>query len=168
MVLICPRCRRPAEGGSTTCELCLLDLIPDPSATAPAASAAASGSATAAGPGRAAVLEVAFPAGAVRVERGTHKQLGRLGEFRLLFAGHPNVSRMHAVLGLDDSGAAWVEPLPGPNGTWLDDVELEEGHRHPLCADQRLRLARDVEGRVLIHRAATPCPDTAPEGTGSP
>jgi FHA domain len=105
-----------------------------------------------------------FSGGAVEVQPGQLRQLGRLGEFRWVFHGNANVSRMHALVGVERSGSAWVEPLATPNGTWLDGAELADGRRHPLGQGQRLRLAADVEAEVrLFPERAHPALDGAPE-----
>jgi len=95
-------------------------------------------------------LLLRFPRGAVELQPGQSRPLGRLGEFRWVFRDSANVSRMHALVGVEHSGNAWVEPLPTPNGTWLDGAELTNERRYPLRHGQRLRLAADVEAEVRL------------------
>lgn len=93
-------------------------------------------------------LVIRFSAGQVEVEPGARVDLGRLGQYARLFRAHLNVSRRHAAVGVDADGCAWVEPCVTPNGTFIDDAELDSSVRRPLCTDQRLRFARNVEGAV--------------------
>ena len=95
-------------------------------------------------------LLLRFPRGSVELGPGELRPLGRLGEFRWVFRDNANVSRMHALVGVERSGSAWIEPLPTPNGTWLDGSELKNERRYPLRHGQRLRLAADVEAEVRL------------------
>lgn len=94
-------------------------------------------------------LLVVFPNGQVEVRPGDQAALGRHGPYSRLFQPYPNVSRRHAVLGVDADGRAWIEPLRTSNGTFVNDDEVPPGHR-TLHDDDTVRLAGDAEGTVTI------------------
>lgn len=96
-------------------------------------------------------MVIRFQNGVVPVDRGARSELGRVGEHARLFRGYPNVSRRHAVIGVEPDGRAWIEPVPTPNGTFVDGVEILASVRHPLRSAQTVRLARNVEGSVQLY-----------------
>ncbi|RSM64699.1 hypothetical protein DMB66_18810 [Actinoplanes sp. ATCC 53533] len=95
-------------------------------------------------------LVVRFPAGHVELGRDTRVELGRLGPHSALFRSYPNVSRHHAVIGTDPNGRAWIEPVPTPNGTFLDGVEIPASERRVLRQDTRIRFGLHAEGTVAV------------------
>ncbi|WP_428966173.1 FHA domain-containing protein [Micromonospora fluostatini] len=94
-------------------------------------------------------LFVVFEYGQVEVEPGGRAELGRQGPYGRLFRPYPNVSRRHAVVGVEPDGTAWIEPFATPNGTFVNGEEVEPVRR-PLTAGDRVRLARDAEGTVRL------------------
>lgn len=88
-------------------------------------------------------LVITFPAGSVVLPAPrTSAELGRAGEYGHLFARHPNVSRRHATVSVDDEGRAWLTPFPeAPNGTFVNDREIHE--RTPVRAGDQIRFATD-------------------------
>ncbi|MGV9365780.1 FHA domain-containing protein [Amycolatopsis sp. NPDC003731] len=96
-------------------------------------------------------LHIKFPGGELELSEGERAQLGRLGDHRQLFREHPNVSRAHAVVRVDADGAAWVEPLPTPNGTFLNDVEIQPALHRRLATGDRIRFARTAEGAITLY-----------------
>jgi hypothetical protein len=84
---------------------------------------------------------------------GEETVLGRVGPHAELFREYPNVSRRHARIGVDWTGAVWVEPSDALNGTFVNEKELTAG-RHPCRTRARLRLAMNVECMVRIFPVA--------------
>ena len=95
-------------------------------------------------------LLIRFPAGQVELDRNTRVELGRLGPHAALFRPFPNVSRHHAVVGTDPGGRAWIEPVPTPNGTFLDGREIAASERRSLRSDSRIRFGLHAEGTVTV------------------
>ncbi|MEY9893385.1 hypothetical protein ABIA35_006399 [Catenulispora sp. MAP12-49] len=96
-------------------------------------------------------LLLRFPAGEVELEPGASAELGRVGPYARIFRNHPNVSRRHAVVGVDADGTAWIRPLPTPNGTFLDGSEIPGTDRHSLRDGHRIRLALHAEGLAAVY-----------------
>jgi hypothetical protein len=94
-------------------------------------------------------LLIRLPTGQVELRDG-RAALGRVGPHAELFRSYPNVSRHHAVVGAE-AGKAWVEPVPTPNGTVVDGVEIPASERHPLLSNQRIRFGLDAEGTVTVY-----------------
>ncbi|MEV6797538.1 FHA domain-containing protein [Micromonospora rifamycinica] len=92
---------------------------------------------------------VVFTYGQVEIAPGGQAELGRHGAYGRLFRSYPNVSRRHAVLGVDPDGRAWVSPVPTPNGTFVNGDEIGPVQRS-LASGDRIRLARDAEGTVTL------------------
>jgi hypothetical protein len=95
-------------------------------------------------------LVVRFPTGQVELGRDARVELGRLGPHAALFRTYPNVSRHHAVIGSDPNGRAWIEPVPTPNGTFLDGIEIPASERRSLRPDTRIRFGLHAEGIVTV------------------
>lgn len=55
-----------------------------------------------------------------------------------------NVSRRHAVIGVDSDGAAWVRDEYSTNGTRLNDTPVRAGRRSVLQRGDRLTFGADV------------------------
>ena len=115
----------PPDSGNTECLHCHVSLTPP-------------------------ALLIRFQYGEVAVEPGLRAELGRTGEHGRVFRSYPNVSRRHAVVGVSPSGEPWIEPLPTPNGTFLDGTELPASVRHPLQNGQRMRFALHAEGIAAV------------------
>lgn len=86
---------------------------------------------------------IPFPAGSVvLLAPAATAELGRAGEYGNLFAHHPNVSRHHARVTVDEAGQAWIAPVPAaPNGTFVNDREIF--NRTRIQPGDRIRLATD-------------------------
>lgn len=97
------------------------------------------------------VLHVRFADGEVELDREQRTPLGRHGPNARAFRDFPNVSREHAVLGVDAAGTAWIQPLRTPNGTFLNDVELTEPSHRALFSGDSVRLAKDATGTVTVY-----------------
>lgn len=97
-------------------------------------------------------LLLVFPGGRVLVRPGGSAVLGRApdGPHAAVFGGSGNVSRRHAVLGVDPNGAAWVLDEGSVNGTYVNDVPAGPGVRTFLHDGDVLRLAADVEATVRL------------------
>ncbi|MFF7974460.1 FHA domain-containing protein [Streptomyces sp. NPDC007905] len=88
--------------------------------------------------------------GVVRVPVGGQVLLGRRTEGRSKILGvHRNLSRSHATVEVDEDGTAWVRDEGSMNGTFLDGRRLTPHTRTALRPGVLLRLARDVEARVV-------------------
>jgi hypothetical protein len=96
-------------------------------------------------------LHLRFPDGEVELAPGARAELGRRGPHGRAFRRHPNVSRRHAVVGADQDGRAWIEPLRTPNGTFVNGAEIPESVAKALVTGDSVRLARDVEGVVTLY-----------------
>lgn len=96
-------------------------------------------------------LLIRFPGGEIEVEPGTSVELGRTGRHARLFRHHANVSRRHALVGVEPDGSAWIEPLATPNKTFLDGVELPDLTRRRLRARQQVRFALNLEGTAVVY-----------------
>jgi FHA domain len=96
-------------------------------------------------------LLLRFTHGEIEVDLGTRTDLGRLGPHSRVFRTYPNVSRRHAVVGVDSDGRAWIEPLRTPNGTFLDGDEIPAEVRHPLRTGHQMRLALHAEGTAIVY-----------------
>lgn len=86
---------------------------------------------------------------------GSEVILGRdpdLSPHAASLARFDNVSRRHAVLGMDEDGAAWIRDEGSRNGTWLGDNELAPRVKSTLDDGARIRLAADHHGTVRITR----------------
>ncbi|TCO52920.1 FHA domain-containing protein [Actinocrispum wychmicini] len=97
-------------------------------------------------------LHIRFQDGEVDVEPGESVELGRHGVHGRVFRGFPNVSRRHAVVGVDDDRRAWVKPLPDvTNGTFVNKIEVFVPDDKTLVSGDTVRLARDAEGTVTLY-----------------
>jgi len=96
-------------------------------------------------------LLIRFATGQVELGRGARVELGRLGPYAGLFRPYPNVSRHHAVVGTEPGGRAWIEPVPTPNGTFLDGYEIPASERRPLRSNHRIRFGLNAEGTVTVY-----------------
>lgn len=98
---------------------------------------------------------VRFRDGQVEVDPGARAELGRHGRHARLFRPFPNVSRRHAVVGVDPDGRAWIEPIPTPNGTFIDSREIQPSVRRPLRTGHVVRFALHAEGTVTVFTRLT-------------
>lgn len=96
-------------------------------------------------------LVIRFRFGQVDIEAGRQVELGRLGPQARLFGSYPNVSRRHAIVGADQDGRAWIEPVPTPNGTFINGDEIAASIRRPLHTNERVRFALHAEGTVTVY-----------------
>ena len=98
-------------------------------------------------------LRVVFGARTVSVAAGTETMLGRDPEYSVhadLFADHGNVSRRHAVLGLDPDGRAWIRDHYSTNLTKVSGQAVAVGGVHDLRHGDLVRLGADVTGTVEL------------------
>lgn len=96
-------------------------------------------------------LHIRFQDGEVELRAGERAELGRRGSYERLFRGFPNVSRRHAVVGVDGDGRVWIEPLLTPNGTFINGAEIPESIGKTLFSGDSIRFARNAEGAVTIY-----------------
>lgn len=96
-------------------------------------------------------LLLRFPAGEIEVEPGATAELGRVGPHARLFRNHPNISRRHAVVGVDPDGTVWIRPLPTPNGTFVNGAEIREAGRQRIHNGHTIRLALHAEGLATVY-----------------
>ncbi|MCZ4119356.1 FHA domain-containing protein [Streptomyces sp. H39-S7] len=100
-------------------------------------------------PGR--VLRLVFPDGAAVIEPGGRIRLGRdpqqCPSVRFL-VGRDNLSRLHASVGVDPDGSAWITDEGSTNGTFVRGTRITAGERVALRPGDALRLAADVTARV--------------------
>ncbi|MCG8915218.1 FHA domain-containing protein [Actinokineospora sp. PR83] len=125
---VCWHCGREAAAGNTRCA----NAVCGRALTPPA-------------------LHMRFARGEVELSEGDRVELGRSGAHQRVFRDHPNVSRAHAVVRVDPDGSAWVEPLATPNGTFLNDVEIQPALSRRLASGDRVRFARDAEGSITLY-----------------
>lgn len=122
----CWNCGTPPHPGNTECVDCHRSLTPP-------------------------ALVIRFRDGTVEIDRGSQVELGRHGRYARLFRSFGNVSRRHAVVGVDVDGRAWIEPNPTPNGTFVNQREIAPSVRRPLESHQVVRFARFAEGVVMVY-----------------
>lgn len=100
--------------------------------------------------------------GQIDVNRGEQVVIGRHPEASPhadLFRAHGNVSRVHATIGVDDQGQAWIRHEGVTNYTHLNGKPLEL-RRDTLLADgDELRLAEGVHAIVHLGDADSGDPD---------
>jgi hypothetical protein len=139
----CPRCQHPVDGTATMCPSCMGSLTsPGPGAYATRREGST---------GR---LLLRIGSGDVTVPRGQMVPIGRdvdRSPAAATLAPHDNVSRLHATVGMDADGSAWIRDERSTNGTYVDGRKLQPGESAPLTAASVVRLAADVpiEVRVL-------------------
>jgi hypothetical protein len=95
-------------------------------------------------------LIIQFAGGRVAVAAGDQTPLGRgAGEspHARLFTAYANVSRRHATIGVDRSGA-WIRDEESTNGTFVNGAPITELERHPLADGDQVRLGAHATGRV--------------------
>jgi pSer/pThr/pTyr-binding forkhead associated (FHA) protein len=96
-------------------------------------------------------LRLEFGVGVVRVPVGGRVLLGRRSEgCSKILSVHENLSRSHATVEVDEAGTAWIRDEDSTNGTFIDGRRLTPHIRTVLRPGVRLRLARDVEARVVL------------------
>lgn len=98
-------------------------------------------------------LRLSFPSGEiVPVEPGVRIRLGRdpqLCPAVAFLAVHDNLSRLHATVGVEADGTAWIADEGSTNGTFAHGYRLGPGDRAPLRPGDKIRLAADVNVHVL-------------------
>jgi hypothetical protein len=99
-------------------------------------------------------LRLSFPSGEiVPVEPGVRIRLGRdpqLCPAVAFLAVHDNLSRLHATVGVEADGTAWIADEGSTNGTFAHGYRLGPGDRAPLRPGDKIRLAADVNVHVLL------------------
>ncbi|MCO5987981.1 FHA domain-containing protein [Actinoallomurus spadix] len=136
----CPHCGADIpDVGNPVCVNCLRPLHDQPG-----------------GPGPQQVtVFVQFSSGEVQVTAGQELVLGRdpvQSPVAGTFSRFDNVSRRHAVLGVDGTGQAWVRDERSTNGTFVNDRRLGPGEQAPLRDGDSVRLAADARGQVRFGR----------------
>jgi hypothetical protein len=95
-------------------------------------------------------LALVFSGGeSIEVERGETVRLGRDTHPALRAS---NISRDHATIGLDGSGA-WVADHRSLNGTWVNGTDLGDGGRSPVRDGDEVRLGNNPPARVMLRSA---------------
>jgi hypothetical protein len=97
-------------------------------------------------------LELAW-GGQIDVNRGEQVVIGRHPEaspHAELFRAHGNVSRVHATIGVDAQGQAWIRQEGMTNTTHLNGKPLELRRETPLDDGDELRLAEGVHATVHL------------------
>lgn len=154
----CPECGLPgAVTGQLVCRGCYVPFAlmttpakaPTPATPAKAVPPTVPGVTRRDAPGR--VLRLVFPDGAAVVEPGGRLRLGRdpqqCPSVRFL-VGRDNLSRLHASVGVDPDGSAWITDEGSTNGTFVRGIRIVAGERVALRPGDALRLAADVTARV--------------------
>jgi hypothetical protein len=99
-------------------------------------------------------LRLRFPNGEiVPVEPGVRIRLGRDAQMCPAvksLAGYDNLSRLHAVVGVETDGSAWITDEGSTNGTFVHGYRLAPEERAPLRPGDTVRLASDVTVNVLL------------------
>lgn len=145
----CPRCAEPVDAGATICSSCLGTVAAGPTGAYATRREGPSG-------GR---LLLRIGSDDVSISCGQTLPLGRDAD-RSPAAGplapYDNVSRLHATVGMDADGIAWIRDERSTNGTYVDGRKLKPGETTRLTAASALRLAADVaiEVRVMDEGAA--------------
>ena len=139
----CPRCGQPVDATATMCPSCL-GTMPSPGPGGPATRRE----------GTAGRLLLRIGSGDVTVPPGQTMPLGRdaaQSPVAATLTPYDNVSRLHATVGMDADGSAWIRDERSTNGTYVDGRRLRPGETTPLTAVSAVRLAADVpiEVRVL-------------------
>jgi FHA domain len=160
----CPYCGEDVpDPGNLACVECLR-AFPTPEKPEAAAPSPADDDARVAGTRRDAVpgvrLRLTFSArgerlGDIEMRPDEELLVGREPASRCaeLLAASDNVSRRHAVVGLDGDGAAWVRDEYSTNGTLLNDVPVRAGRRSVLQHGDRLAFGADVVAAVVREEA---------------
>lgn len=99
-------------------------------------------------------LRLRFPSGEiVPVEPGNTIRLGRDPKYCPavhFLSAHDNLSRIHATIGVEPDGSAWITDESSTNGTFAHGYRLAPGERAPVHPGDTIRLAADVTVRVLL------------------
>jgi hypothetical protein len=99
-------------------------------------------------------LVLSFADGQVALCRDQHTPLGRdpaESPRSHLFSTRENVSRLHATVGVDHDGNAWIRDEWSCNGTFVNDEEIPPRPPTPLADGDRVRLGADVRADVRIY-----------------
>jgi hypothetical protein len=98
-------------------------------------------------------LRLSFPSGEiVAVQLGEQIRLGREPQFCpavAFLAAHDNLSRLHATVGVELDGSAWIVDEGSTNGTFVHGYRLTARERASLRPGDKVRLAADVTIRVM-------------------
>jgi hypothetical protein len=99
-------------------------------------------------------LRLRFPSGEiVPVEPGVRIRLGRDAQMCpavKFLAVYDNLSRLHAVVGVETDGSAWITDEGSTNGTFVHGYRLAPEERATLRPGDTVRLASDVTVNVLL------------------
>ncbi|SHN25609.1 FHA domain-containing protein [Actinacidiphila paucisporea] len=99
-------------------------------------------------------LRLRFPGGdIVEVAPGYSIRLGRdpqLCPAVTFLAERDNLSRIHARVGVDTDGSAWITDEDSTNGTYVRGYRLAANDRTPLRPGDTFRLAADLHVSVLL------------------
>lgn len=99
-------------------------------------------------------LRLSFPGGeVVSVEPGVCIRLGRDPQFCpavSFLASHDNLSRIHATVGVEADGSAWIIDEGSTNGTFAHGYRLAANARTAVRPGDTVRLAADLTVRVLL------------------
>jgi hypothetical protein len=141
----CPECKAPVpDPHNLVCLVCMAEL---PGSDARPGEVTESPRVTSSSP-----WELRFDFGVVRLRKGDEMVLGREADQPVVreLSKYDNVSRLHATVGVDDDGVAWIRDERSTNHTFVDDRRLDPGVVTPLDDGARVRLASNV--RAVIGR----------------
>jgi hypothetical protein len=142
----CPECKAPVpDPHNLVCLVCMAEL---PGSDARPDGATVPSRVTPSSP-----WELHFDFGVVRLRKGDEMVLGRAADQPVVreLSKYDNVSRLHATVGVDDDGVAWIRDERSTNHTFVDDRQLAPGVVTPLGDGARVRLASNV--RAVVRRA---------------
>jgi hypothetical protein len=100
-------------------------------------------------------LVLTFATGQVALYRNQITQLGRdrtRSPHARLFEANNHVSRLHAAVGVDGDGNAWIHDQESSNGTFVNDREIPAIPPTPLTDGDRIRLGADTRADVHVYR----------------
>jgi glycerophosphoryl diester phosphodiesterase/pSer/pThr/pTyr-binding forkhead associated (FHA) protein len=103
----------------------------------------------------------------LQIDLGSDVLLGRAEASPLheLLGSNDSVADSHASIGVHPSGRVWIRDNGSTNGTWLNDVRIEEGRKIPLRPGDRIRIG---ELETTVEFSAPPLPDIIRLADASP
>lgn len=102
-------------------------------------------------------LRIVFEGTVLTVARGEQVMLGRDPEYSPhapFFDAFDNVSRRHAIVGLDPDGRAWIRDYYSTNLTKVNSEPVSTGQECDLRDRDKIRLCANLIGTVELVREA--------------
>ncbi len=99
----------------------------------------------------------------IGLREGEMCRLGReTGPYADIFEARDNVSRLHAMIGVEEDGRAWIRDLGSMNGTFVNGLN-RESERLWLEDGDTIAFGQDpaVEARVTLRKAPHPGSQTS-------